>query len=65
MNSWNTIHEDILLLVTNTPLPANISDLWMQGTTEWNQDAEYNTMESESPLYHFYTSGCPNYNQYL
>jgi hypothetical protein len=38
MSSWNTVHEDILLLVTNTPLPANISDLWMQGTTQWNQD---------------------------
>jgi hypothetical protein len=38
MNSWHTIHEDILLPVINTPLPAKISDLWLQGTTHWNQD---------------------------
>jgi hypothetical protein len=38
MNSWSTIHEDILLPVTNSPLPAKISDLWLQGTTNWNQD---------------------------
>jgi hypothetical protein len=38
MNSWSSIHEDILLPVTNSPLPAKISDLWLQGTTNWNQD---------------------------
>jgi hypothetical protein len=38
MNSWPTIHEDILLPVINTPLPAKISDLWLQGTTNWNQE---------------------------
>jgi hypothetical protein len=38
MNSWNTIHEDIFLPVINTPLLAKISDLWLQGTTNWNQE---------------------------
>jgi hypothetical protein len=38
MNSWSTIHEDILLPITNSSLPAKISDLWLQGTTNWNQD---------------------------
>jgi hypothetical protein len=38
MSSWSNIHDHILLLVINSPLPAKISDLWLQGTTEWNQD---------------------------
>jgi hypothetical protein len=38
MPSWSTIHDDILLPVTNSPLPAKISDLWLQGTTIWNQE---------------------------
>jgi hypothetical protein len=38
MSSWSTIHDHILLSVTNSPLPAKISDLWLQGTTDWNQD---------------------------
>jgi hypothetical protein len=38
MSSWSTIHDHILLPVTNTPLSAKISDLWLQGTTDWNQE---------------------------
>jgi hypothetical protein len=38
MSSWSNIHDHILLPVTNSPLPTKISDLWLQGTTEWNQD---------------------------
>jgi hypothetical protein len=38
MSSWSTIHDHLLLPVTNTPLPAKISDLWLQGTTDWNQE---------------------------
>jgi hypothetical protein len=38
MPSWSTIHDDILLPVTNSPLPTKISDLWLQGTTIWNQE---------------------------
>jgi hypothetical protein len=33
---WENIHVHLLLPVTNTPLPAIISDLWMQGTQQWN-----------------------------
>jgi hypothetical protein len=33
---WENIHDHLLLPVTNTPLPAIISDLWMQGTQQWN-----------------------------
>jgi hypothetical protein len=33
---WANIHDHLLLLVTNTPLPNNVSDLWMQGTTRWD-----------------------------
>jgi hypothetical protein len=29
MTSWSTIHDHILLPVTNTPLPAKNSDLWL------------------------------------
>jgi hypothetical protein len=29
MTFWSTIHDHILLPVTNTPLPAKISDLWL------------------------------------
>jgi hypothetical protein len=38
MPSWSTIHDDILLPITNSPLPAKISDLWLQDTRIWNQD---------------------------
>jgi hypothetical protein len=38
MPSWSTIHDDILLPITNSPLPAKISDLWLHDTRIWNQD---------------------------
>jgi hypothetical protein len=33
---WANIHDHLLLLVTNTPLPNKVSDLWMQGTKDWD-----------------------------
>jgi hypothetical protein len=35
---WNSIHDNLLLPVTNNPLPSFVSDLWLQDTQEWNQD---------------------------
>jgi hypothetical protein len=29
-------HDNLLLLVTNSPLPASVADLWMQGTKQWD-----------------------------
>jgi hypothetical protein len=34
--NWETIHDHLLFPVTNSPLPATVADLWMQGTTTWN-----------------------------
>jgi hypothetical protein len=48
MNSWSTIHEDILLPVTNSLLPAKISDLWLQVTTNWNQDLLFTTFSPQA-----------------
>jgi hypothetical protein len=36
--NWNSIHDNLLLPVTNNPLPSSVSDLRMQGTQTWNQD---------------------------
>jgi hypothetical protein len=34
---WNQIHDHLTLPVTNQPLPATISDHWLQGSNNWNQ----------------------------
>jgi hypothetical protein len=34
---WNHIHDHLTLPVTNPPLPATISNLWLQGSNNWNQ----------------------------
>jgi hypothetical protein len=34
---WNSIHDNLLLPVTNNPLPSFVSDLWLQDTQDWNQ----------------------------
>jgi hypothetical protein len=36
--NWNSIHDNLILPVTNNPLPSSVSDLWLQGTQTWNQD---------------------------
>jgi hypothetical protein len=36
MDQWSSIHDNLIMPITNLPLPAAISDLWMQGTKEWN-----------------------------
>jgi hypothetical protein len=41
--SWNSIHDNLLLPVTNNPLPSSVFDLWLQGTQDWNQDILYTT----------------------
>jgi hypothetical protein len=33
---WNNIYEHLLTPVVNLPLPAKVSDLWVQGTHTWN-----------------------------
>jgi hypothetical protein len=33
---WANIHDHLLLPITNNPLPNNVSDLWIQGTTQWD-----------------------------
>jgi hypothetical protein len=35
-NIWSNIHDHLLLPVTNSPMPETISDLWMQGTKQWD-----------------------------
>jgi hypothetical protein len=29
MDQWSTIHDNLIMPITNLPLPANISDLWL------------------------------------
>jgi hypothetical protein len=33
---WNNIYDHLLTPVVNLPLPAKVSDLWVQGTRTWN-----------------------------
>jgi hypothetical protein len=35
--TWNSIYDNILLPVTNNPLPSFVSDLWMQDSHTWDQ----------------------------
>jgi len=35
---WNSIHDNLLMPIVNTPLPAKVSDLWIQGTQTWNNN---------------------------
>jgi hypothetical protein len=53
--SWSTIHDNILLPVTNIPMPSFVSDLWLQGTQSWNE-------ERGPPFHHFYSTHSPKYN---
>jgi hypothetical protein len=48
MPSWSTIHDHILLPITNTPLPAKIADLWLQDTRTWNQDLLSTTFSQQA-----------------
>jgi hypothetical protein len=53
MPSWSTIHDHILLPITNSPLPAKISDFVAAG---------YKNMESRITLHHFLPTGGPSYH---
>jgi hypothetical protein len=47
MPSWSSIHDHILLPITNSPLPATVADLWLQDTRTWNQDLLSTTFSQE------------------
>jgi ribonuclease HI len=44
---WQNIHDHILLPVTNPPLPATVSDLWMQGTKHWDHQMLSSTFSNQ------------------
>jgi hypothetical protein len=47
MDHWSTIHDSLIMPITNLPLPANISDLWLQGTKEWSHQFLSTTFEPQ------------------
>jgi hypothetical protein len=47
MDQWSTIHDNLIMPITNLPLPANILDLWLQGMKEWNHQLLSTTFEPQ------------------
>lgn len=45
---WANIHDHLLLPITHTPLPSSISDLWLQGTKDWNNHLLATTFDSQA-----------------
>jgi hypothetical protein len=43
---WESIHDDLLLPVTTTPLPSSASDLWIPNTQNWNLQLLTNTFDN-------------------
>lgn len=47
IDSWTNIHDNLILPVTNLPLPSTVSDLWLQGTEDWNHQLLSTTFSPE------------------
>ena len=44
---WSDIHDHLNILVTTNPLPAKVSDLWIQGTHDWDHQLIANTFSTD------------------
>ena len=44
---WSSIHDHLKLPVTNLPLPATVSDVWLPNSRYWNLDLISNVFDDQ------------------